>query len=69
MEQAMMAKPSKLNLAMRLAKRVGMKMPGDWSWQQARDYLDQATGADLDAWQLDKIVDEAMRVRDRIPRR
>jgi hypothetical protein len=25
-------------------------MPGCWSWEQARDYIDQATGGELKSW-------------------
>jgi len=60
-------KPSKFNEALRLAKRIGLKMPHDRSWEQVRDYLDQATAADLDAWQLDKVTDACIKVRDAQP--
>jgi hypothetical protein len=58
-------KPSKLNMGLRLARRVGAKMDATWTWDDARDHLDQATGAELDAWSLDKITDEAIKTRDK----
>ena len=59
-----MGKPSRFNMGLRYAKRMGPKMPKDWTWEQARDFLDQGTGADLEAWALDKITDEAIRTRN-----
>jgi len=61
-------KPSKFNTALRFAKKFGLKVPPEWTWDDARNYLDQATAADLDAWQLDKVTDEAIRSRDRAAR-
>jgi hypothetical protein len=47
-----------------LADRLGRKLPGDWSVEQVRDYLDQATAAELDCTQLDFLTDSAIKVRD-----
>jgi hypothetical protein len=59
-------KPSKFNAALRVARKAGAKMQASMTWDQVRDYLDQATAADLDPWMLDKITDEAIRTRDRL---
>ena len=54
-------------MGLRVARKVGPKMPLDWTEEQVRDFLDQATGFELDTWQLDKVVDEAIKVRNRQP--
>ena len=58
-------KPTPFNMGLRYAKRMGPKMPSNWTWEQARDFLDQGTASELEAWALDKITDEAIRTRDR----
>ena len=58
-----MAKINKANKE--LAQRLGRTMPLDWTPEQARDYLNQVTSAELDAFQLDLLVDVALRERSK----
>lgn len=58
-------KPSKFNRGLRIARKVGLKLPSDWTWNRARDYLDIETDGELNSWELDKVTDEAIKVRER----
>lgn len=62
-----MSKKSKLGRATHdVVAKIAPTLPRSMSWDAARDVIDQRTGGDLDAWQLDRATDAAIRIRDRI---
>ena len=59
-----------MKITKELAEKLGRQCPSDWSWEIVRDYVDQATDADLDCTQIDLITDWVVKARDAdIPRR
>ncbi len=54
---------TKSKVTKEFAQRIGRKIPMDWTYEQVRDWLDQATGAELDNTQLNLLTDWALQAR------
>ncbi len=50
--------------ALATARKVGLRLSVDMTWDDVRARIDIRTGGDLDAWQLDRATDEAIKMRD-----